>query len=354
MRKDARPGRLRGPSDDNCNGANVRYSYKTAFLLIALVLLLPAPGLSTDTETVKVLVLDKSLPGVPGRDEELRKVDVLNGRLVLGFSIYRGKLAIYRSDRSLYVVNELPLETYVAGVVKAEVGSDWAEEALKAQAVIVRTYVLKQMGWARRSEYHVTSSVLHQVYKGRNVDSSIAQAVQDTEGEVLTYDGEPIISYYHSTTDGMTEVPEEVFGRGFPYLLSVPASGKLSPMALWTRSVPLREVALALGVQEVSALTPVSFTSTGRVDFLSYVSGKGAGFVRAKDLRKSMGWKRLPSTDFAVEISGENAVLRGSGFGHGVGLSQWSALEMAIGGKSYTEILSHFYPGTELTRHEGI
>ena len=338
-------------------GRKVIYLYKTVFLLIALVLVAPASGLCADMDmdTVKVLVLDKSLPGVPKRDEKLKKVDVLDGRLVLGYSIYMGKLAVYRSDRSLYVVNELPLETYVAGVVKAEVGSDWAHEALKAQAVIVRTYVLKQMGWARRQEYHVTSSVLHQVYKGRNVDSSIAEAVQATEGEVLMYDGKPIIAYYHSTTDGMTEVPEEVFGRQrFPYLLSVPASGKLSPMALWTRSVPLREVALALGVQEVSALTPVSFTSTGRVDYLSYVTDKGAGFVRAKDLRRIMGWKRLPSTDFAVEISGGNAVLRGSGFGHGVGLSQWSALEMALAGSSYTEILSHFYPGTELTLHEGI
>ena len=327
---------------------------RTAISLLVLFVLAPSAGWGMDTGTVKVLVLDKSLPGVPKRDEKLKRVDVLDGRLVLGYSIYMGKLAVYRSDKSLYVVNELPLETYVAGVVKAEVGSDWAAEALKAQAVIVRTYVLKQMGWSRRQEYHVTSSVLHQVYKGRNVDSSVAEAVRATEGQVLTYDGEPIIAYYHSTTDGMTELPEEVFGQGFPYLQSVPASGKLSPMALWTRSVPLREVALALGVQEVRSLTPVSFTSTGRVDYLSYVSDKGAGFVRAKDLRRSMGWKRLPSTSFIVEINGKNAVLRGSGFGHGVGLSQWSALEMALGGRSYTEILSHFYPGTELTLHEGI
>ncbi len=327
---------------------------RTAIVLLVLFVLAPLKGFGMDAGTVKVLVLDKSLPGVPGKDETLKRVDVLNGRLVLGYSIYTGKLAIYRSDKSLYVVNELPLETYVAGVVKAEVGSDWAQEALKAQAVIVRTYVLKQMGWARRPEYHVTSSVLHQVYKGRNMDSSVTEAVRATEGQVLTFEGEPIIAYYHSTTDGMTELPEEVFGRGFPYLRSVPASGKLSPMALWTRSVPLREVAKALGVQEVRQLTPVSFTATGRVDYLSYVSDKGAGFVRAKDLRRSMGWKRLPSTSFIVEVSGANAVLRGSGFGHGVGLSQWSALEMAIGGSSYKEILSHFYPGTELMLHEGI
>ena len=327
---------------------------RTVIVLLVLFVLAPSVGWGADNGTVKVLVLDKSLPGVPKRDEKLKRVDELNGRLVLGYSIYMGKLSVYRSDKSLYVVNELPLETYVAGVVKAEVGSDWAQEALKAQAVIVRTYVLKQMGWARRQEYHVTSSVLHQVYKGRNADSSVAEAVRATEGQVLTYDGKPIIAYYHSTTDGMTELPEEVFGQGFPYLQSVPASGKLSPMALWTRSVPLREVALALGVQEVRLLTPVSFTATGRVDYLSYVSDKGAGFVRAKDLRRHMGWKRLPSTSFIVEVNGENAVLRGSGFGHGVGLSQWSALEMALGGRSYTEILSHFYPGTELTLHEGI
>ena len=332
----------------------MKFMLNTIFLLAAFVLLMPAIGLSTDKETVKVLVLDKSLPGVPKGDEDLKMVDELNGRLVLGYSSYMGKLSIYRSDESIYVVNELPLETYVAGVVKAEVGSDWAEEALKAQAVIVRTYVLKQMSWSKRPEYHVTSSVLHQVYKGRNKDTSVAEAVKATEGEVLTFEGEPIIAFYHSTTDGMTELPEEVFGQGYPYLKSVSASGNLSPMALWTRRIPIGELAFALGVKELRSLTPVSFTATGRVDFLAYDSESGGGFIRGKDLRRKLGWKLLPSTSFGVEVVEGEAVLRGSGFGHGVGLSQWSALEMALKGKKYTEILSHFYPGAEITRNEGI
>ncbi len=334
----------------------MRFMFNIVFLLLAFVLIMPATGycLDNDRDTVKVLVVDKSLPDVPKSDERLKVVDELKGRLVLGFSSYMGDLTIYKSDEGIYVVNELPLEAYVAGVVKAEVGSDWAEEALKAQAVIVRTYVLKQMDWSRREEYHVTSSVLHQVYKGRNVNTSIANAVKSTEGEVLMYDGEPIVSFYHSTTDGMTELPEEVFGQKFPYLKSVPASGKLSPLALWVRHIPVSEVALTLGVKEVRSLTPITFTATGRVDFLAYDSDAGVGFIRGKDLRKMLGWKRLPSTMFSVELSEDEVVLRGSGFGHGVGLSQWSALEMALDGKKYAEILAHFYPGAELTLHEGI
>jgi stage II sporulation protein D len=168
------------------------------------------------------------------------------------------------------------------------------------------------------------------------------------------YEGKPIIAYYHSTTDGMTEVAEEVFGRGFPYLKSVPASGKLSPLALWTRKVPLSEVSLALGVKEIHNLKPLSFTSTGRVNFLYYDSSSGIGFIKAKDLRRKVGWKRLPSTSFSVKIDGDKMLLNGRGFGHGVGLSQWSALEMALEGKKYTDILSHFYPGAELKVYEGI
>lgn len=323
-------------------------------IIVFLVMSFPGLGYGTDKEMVKVLVLDKSLPKVPARDEKLNKIEDIKGRLVLGYASYMGMLSVYRSDSNLYVVNELPLEIYVAGVVKAETGSDWASEALKAQAVIVRTYVLKQMSWSKRQEYHVTSSVLHQVYKGRNVDSSVAEAVEATTGEVLMFEGKPIIAFYHSTTDGMTELPEEVFGKGYPYLQSVQASGRLSPMALWTRKIPLGEVALALKVKEIKSLTAVSFTATGRVNYLSYVSDRGPGFIKAKELRRKLGWKRLPSTKFAVNVSGQSVVASGSGYGHGVGLSQWSALEMAIDGKKYTEILSHFYPGAELMLYEGI
>ena len=326
---------------------------RSRIVLIAALAVLIAPA-SWAGEHVRVLVQDKALPGVPAREEKLRRVDEVRGRLVLGYSSFEGDLSIYRSEDGLYVVNELPLETYVAGVVKAEVGSDWAAEALKAQAVIVRTYVLKQMSWSRRDEYHVTSSVLHQVYKGLNADTSVAYAVEVTRGEVLVYGGEPIIAYYHSTTDGRTELAEEVFGRSFPYLQSVPASGKLSPMALWTRRIPLKELALSLGVGEIRSVTAVTFTSTGRVNYVAYGSEKGGGFIRAKDLRRKIGWKRLPSTDFSIEAVNGNAVLSGRGFGHGVGLSQWSALEMALEGKSYREILSHFYPGAELTKYEDL
>ena len=315
--------------------------------------LLPASVPEAD-DRVRVLVMDSTLPGVPVKKEKLKKMDDMRGRLVLGDADYRGSLFVYRSDEGVYVVNDLPLETYVAGVVKAEVGSSWAMEALKAQAVIVRTYVLKQMSLSTRKEYHVTSSVLHQVYKGDTEDSDVAMAVASTDGEILTYEGEPIIAYYHSTTDGMTELAEEAFSKGFPYLKSVPASGKLSPLALWNRRIPLGEIALAIGVKEVHSIVTVSFTSTGRVGYLAYVSEGGAGFIKAKDLRAKLGWKRLPSTDFTVSVKGSDAYLSGRGFGHGVGLSQWSALEMAQAGKTYREILDHFYPGTELVRHEDL
>lgn len=321
--------------------------------LVMLCIMLPLSTQAVSAENhVRVLLMDKGFQKVPQADEELKKLEeVSDGRLILGYSDYMGRLVIWLSDNGLYLVNDLPLEQYVAGVVKAEIGSDWAAEAMKAQAVIVRTYVLSQVERAKRSEYHVTSSVLHQVFRGKTGDKDILDAVEKTRGEILTWEGRPIVAFYHSTTDGMTEVPEEVFGQSFPYLKSVSSSGRLSPFSLWTRTMELSEIASALQINEkILSLTVTSRTSTGRVGNVTVTTAYSGDHVYSgNDFRRQVGWKKVPSTDFNVSIHKGTATIKGKGFGHGVGLSQWSALEMALDGKTYREILEHFYPGAQLT-----
>lgn len=271
---------------------------------------------------------------------------------MLGYSAYLGKLSIWKGKGGLYLVNALPLEDYVKGVVLAETARGWTQEALKAQAVIVRTYVLSSVSSARRPEYHVTSSVLHQVYKGLNSDLGVEHAVNSTMGEVLTYKGKLIVAYYHSTSVGRTELPENVFGKAYPYLRSVEASGRLSPSAFWNKHVPLREVESASGAKGLTGIKVGTRTDTGRVDEVILVTNDGERKMKAKDLRKLLGWTRLPSTDFSVYVENDEAVFDGMGWGHGVGLCMWTALEMALDGKSYKEILAHFYPGSEITLYE--
>jgi stage II sporulation protein D len=310
-------------------------------------------------QTIKVLILDKGFNKVPEVDENLIQVDSVRGRLKLGDTSYTGDIEIWRGKNGLYLINEVPLETYVEGVVKAETGSDWALEALKAQAVIVRTYVLNNMMKNIDREYHVTSSVLHQIYRGLNSDTKVATAVRRTMGRILTHDGKPIMAFYHSSSSGRTEQPEEVFGSGYQYLKSVSSSGKLSPYDMWTRRIPIREIEKATNTNKIVDVKIKTHTSTGRakdIGLFSPVKGSKPSnkTVQAKDLRKMLGWKRLPSTDFTLKVQGDTVVFEGKGYGHGVGLCQWTALEMALQGKDYKEILSHFYPGTKLDFYEDL
>ena len=319
---------------------------------ILILLALACPSFALENDEIRVLILDKGFDRVPEKGESLKKLDDVDGRLVLGYSAYMGKLSIWRGKGGLYLVNALPLEDYVKGVVLAETGRQWAREALRAQAVIVRTYVLSRASSATRPEYHVTSSVLNQVYKGLSSDVNVDSAVNSTMGEILTYKGKPIVAFYHSTSVGSTELPENVFGQSFPYMPSVKASGRLSPYAFWNRRIPLVEIEADTGIKGLKDIRVVSRTGTGRADEVVLVSQGAEKTVKAKDLRQKMGWRKLPSTDFDLYVEGTEAVIDGKGYGHGVGLCQWTALEMALDGKNYKEILAHFYPGAEITIQE--
>jgi len=329
-------------------------SIKLYVAVFIAVLFFAQAAYATHKGDIRVLIIEKErgFEHAPDKDEKLKKLDDVDGRLVLGYSAYLGKLSIWKGDGGLYLVNSLPLEDYVKGVVLAETARGWTQEALKAQAVIVRTFVLSRANSARRPEYHVTSSVLHQVYKGLNSDPGVEYAVNSTMGEILSYNGKPIEAFYHSTSVGRTELPENVFGKAYPYLRSVEASGRLSPSAFWNKRLPLSEVASARGVKTLTGIKVGTMTSTGRVGDVILITSDGEQTIKANDLRKLIGWDKLPSTDFSVYVENEEAVFDGKGWGHGVGLCQWTALEMALDGKSYKEILAHFYPGAEITIYE--
>jgi stage II sporulation protein D len=236
--------------------------------------------------------------------------------------------------------------------VSSEDGANWEIEALKVQAVIARTYALYQKSMHRSANYDITSSVLHQVYKSGAVDARISYAVKDTKGEVLLYDGKLIEAFYHSTSCGKTEDPVEVFGKSYPYLKPVDVSGEISPYWIWERKIPVEEIEKALNISGLKEIKITSYTTTNRVKTVDVVHDSGALSVKATDLRKLLGWNRLPSTQFTVTRDNGNFLFEGKGYGHGVGLCQWSALEMARDGKTYREILSYFYPGTTLEIYE--
>jgi stage II sporulation protein D len=303
-------------------------------------------------ENIKVLILNEVYSQIPAKNEKIEKVGSMQGDLLLMGTGYSGSIDIWKGDRGLYIINELPLEEYIKDVVAAEVGPEWDMEALKVQAVISRTYALFQKRMNGGSSYQIASSVLHQVYKGKNPDSRIAYAVSETSGQILTFNGKPIEALYHSTCGGRTEDPVDVFGKRYPYLKPVESSCDLSPYSSWSRKINVEEIEKALNTQGIKEIRVKSYTATKRVKQLTVKSRFGTSTINATEFRKALGWSRLPSTNFTLSHHGDAILFEGKGYGHGVGLCQWGALKMAREGKDYKEILSFFYPGTTIQSYE--
>ena len=318
-------------------------------MLLLLMLLCTCAEAGT---AIKVLILDDVFQNIPAKDEKIERMGKLKGDLLVNGTHYPGDIEIWKGASGLFLINELPLEEYIKNVVSAEVGADWDMEALKAQAVISRTYAMFQKLQNSNPNYDITSSVLHQVYKGANENARITYAVMNTEGEVLTYNGRPIEAFYHSTSGDMTEAAEEVFGKSYPYLKSVVGSCETSPYWIWERRIPVEEIEKVLNVSGIRDVRISSYTSTRRVKTVDVLHGGGTVTVKATDLRKMLGWNRLPSTNFSLSRDAGTFVFDGKGYGHGVGLCQWSSLEMARSGMNYRDILSYFYPGTVIQTYE--
>lgn len=322
--------------------------------LAAYSLCIPLPvKAAVSPATIKVLILDDQHKTIPDMSEKLTSLGDMKGILYANGSRYSGNIKVWKGDKGLYIINELPVEEYIENVVAAEIGASWEIEAIKAQAVISRTYAFYKIMLSGNSRFNITSSVLNQAYKGNNTKVQITYAVRETRGEILTYNGKPIEAFYHSTCGGRTEDPAEVFGRSYPYLKSVESVCPLSPYWSWERKIPVTEIEKAVNITGIKNITINSFTSTNRVRDILIASETGKTILKATELRKLLGWNRLPSTSFHLSRAGDSIIFDGKGYGHGVGLCQWSALQMAKEGRNYREILSFFYPGTEIKTYEG-
>ena len=275
----------------------------------------------------------------------------LNGRE------YAGRLDVLRNgDGALVVVNDLPLEEYLVGVLRAESNERWPQEALRAQAIASRTYAAYHRLLNAAKPYHVVASTAHQQFAGRVAASSpVWVAVQETTGQVLRWEGELFPAFYHSNSGGYTEDPRTVFAaRNMPALRSVVcplAAG--SPHFQWTLDIRLDDLTDLLrrgnvGVGAVRGIEVTERTASLRATVVTVSGTTAIQRLRGNDFRRIVGYDTLKSTLFAVAVDGEVARFSGRGYGHGVGMCQWGAKGMADQGASAWQILTFYYPGATL------
>jgi stage II sporulation protein D len=279
------------------------------------------------------------------------------GCLLVGDRRYPGVLAISRSGAGLQAVNELDLETYLHGVVGAEMPASWEIEALKAQAVAARTYaVARRLDAGKAAPFDLRDDTRSQVYVGRPPAAQAArieEATAATAGLILAVRGRPFTAYFHSTCGGHTESAERVFDtdRGLEPLGGVPCEFcRDSPAFRWEARLAKADVEAALELPAITSLRAEDPGPSGRCREVRMEAGDVSRTMSSMETRKRLGYGVVKSTAFTAEFEGEEILFRGTGFGHGVGMCQWGARGMAKAGKPFREILLHYYPGAEIVR----
>ena len=256
-------------------------------------------------------------------------------------------------------IEKIPLEEYIVGVLAGEMPINFDLEALKAQAVASRSYALKRIEYNKDKEYDVVDSIMNQVYLdneylkeawGLNYVKNINKlrsAVNETIDEYLEYNNSVVDALFFSTSNGYTENSENVFNFESDYLKSVesPWDKDVSSAYKYSKIIKLTEFYKQLNIPYNKNLNIeiLKRSSTNRILLLKInnVEYKGTDIYNKLSLR---------STDFEIELLGDTIKITTKGYGHGVGMSQYGALGMALEGYTYEEILTHYYKDTKITK----
>lgn len=290
---------------------------------------------------------------------------------------YDGVIELRSTAEGIVVINELPVESYLCGVVPSEMPASYELEALKAQAVCARSYAYRQMEKYAYPEYeaHINDSTSYQVYNNSEQAKASSKAVQETAGETVRYKGEVVSTYFYSTSCGKTTTME-AWGtepndkNGYLYSAEIKGENgdyeKDLPWYRWSVTMSVETLSNIIGLntgKDIGKIESIKITKRGPGDVaiaMKAVGEKGSVTVKTENkIRKALGGSEykikrqdgsetdgrdlLPSAFFTIEKKDDNYVIEGGGFGHGIGMSQTGANEMAKQGKSYKEILTLFY-----------
>lgn len=274
-----------------------------------------------------------------------------NGFVYIGNRWYRGRTLVVKSSKGLTAVNYVDLEEYLYSVLGGEMNGNWPQDALKAQAVAARSYALYQRERSKNSSFDVGDTPQWQDYKGVISESpGTYAAVDNTTGQVLTYNNQLALGAFHACAGGHTENVKEVWGsQNHPYLQGVPDFDQSVKQCNWQKTFSPTELSRKIsGVGNVKSILPATTMTYGSIKTVKVVGDKGTRVMTGDNIRDALN---LRSVRFQV-VNGGNAgfVVQGRGFGHGVGMSQWGAYTLAQQRISYLQILGHYYRGASLSK----
>lgn len=296
-----------------------------------------------------------------------KNIDIVKEFFIKDSSITKDdfKITIYNTEKKQAV--QLPLEEYICGVVAAEMPANFQLEALKAQAVAARTFVMSKVKnkCNKANGADICDSVHCQVYIEKDIKkeqwgkqqeenwNKIVQATNETKGIVLTYNGDLVLHpQFFATSSGKTESSEDVFSNLIPYLQPVNSPGEeIAPKFKTSKSVSYKEFVNVvnshygknkmLNKNIKSQIKILSRTESGMVKEIQL----GGIKIKGVDFRNIFN---LSSANFTLDFKKDNITINCLGYGHGVGMSQWGANVMAKSGKDYTDILTHYYTGVDM------
>jgi stage II sporulation protein D len=258
---------------------------------------------------------------------------------------YRGSVQVISTGKQLLAINHVDLEQYLYSVLGAEMSPTFPAEALKAQAVAARTYALYRSQSTRQKSFDVDSTQASQVYRGLSSEANTTQAaVKATLGQIVMYQGKPILAAFHSASGGHTENVEDIWSDRVPYLRGVPDYDLGTPGYEWSKTFSNSELSQSLKVDNIKAIAPDRFTQFGSVVSLKVLGDTENTFTGAQ-VRTML---KLRSIRFTITPTPEGFIFNGRGYGHALGLSQWGAYNLAQKGMKYSRILAHYYQGVEL------
>ena len=270
-------------------------------------------------------------------------------RPFLSFREYNGTIHLEQVNGYMHMLNETGISDYLAGVVRAEGGPRAPDEFVKAQAILCRTYIVRNAGRHAGEGTDLCDAVHCQAYHGTSPGNArIKELVEQTNGMILTdEDSVPVVAAYHANSGGYTRSSSDVWVQGMPYLVSRPDPfSKGMRHAAWTREISTGDWISYLARKEFHV---TGLNDTTVLEYKSLIPGtyyvSGNDSMLFTEIRED--WD-FPSDFFDIIFAKGNFRISGKGYGHGLGLSQEGAMNMAEQGYGYTEILEFYYPGARI------